>query len=553
MSDRLSQTPPSRTARASQQSAPDIGRSTALMSGAVVISRITGFIRTWAMAFALGSTFLTSSYSVANNLPNLLFELVCGGVIVTAFLPVYLEVKAQQGTRAANEYASALVTIVAIFTLIISVLGIIFSDQVVLTMMFLTPADNIDLASYFFKFFSIQIACYSIAAITSGLLNAEREYLWPAIAPVFNNLVTIVTMFAFVPLSRIDIELAKVCLAVGTTLGVIVQLLVQIPTVIKRGLRLTLNVKFNNPALKKTVVTGSPIMVITVMMFITVAFETSTALKISDAGPAVIAYARMWWTLPYSFFAVPITTTLFTELSRLHTAGDDDAYNTTMISGLRQQIFFTLPCAALLALLAAPLISLYKSGQFTADDVRVVASYLVMYAPSLPLYAVMMYLNKVFGSLQKMKVAACVYAITGLFYLVLLYALSSWDTPLSHLGLALIPFAYLLSLVADLVITLGYLHKVRATLNLRPIMRTAGISAVVTGVAAAVAYLLLQVTTVFFGSYTDSLLSAFAITALSGFGGLFAGFGGAMALRVDEARYLNRLMSKVARRFARSA
>ena len=93
--------------------AESVGASAALISICVIASRITGFARTWAMAFALGSTFVSSSYQVANNLPNMLYELVMGGMLITAFLPVYLSVKKQLGRERGNEYASNLLTIVA--------------------------------------------------------------------------------------------------------------------------------------------------------------------------------------------------------------------------------------------------------------------------------------------------------------------------------------------------------------------------------------------------------------------------------------------------------
>ena len=71
--------------------ARQVARSTAMMSGLTLVSRATGFIRTWAMAFALGNTVIAASYSLANNLPNMIYELVAGGVLSTAFLPIYLQ------------------------------------------------------------------------------------------------------------------------------------------------------------------------------------------------------------------------------------------------------------------------------------------------------------------------------------------------------------------------------------------------------------------------------------------------------------------------------
>mgnify|MGYP000308513872 CR=1 FL=1 len=70
-----------------------VGRSAALMSVLVIVSRLTGFFRTWGQAYAIGVTVMASCYSIANNLPNQLYELVVAGMLTTAFLPVYMSVR----------------------------------------------------------------------------------------------------------------------------------------------------------------------------------------------------------------------------------------------------------------------------------------------------------------------------------------------------------------------------------------------------------------------------------------------------------------------------
>ena len=77
-------------------------KNTGLMTAGTMLSRISGLLRTWAMAFALGNTVLTSAYQVANNLPNVLYDLVAGGFLATAFLPVLLLQKARYGWRGQN-------------------------------------------------------------------------------------------------------------------------------------------------------------------------------------------------------------------------------------------------------------------------------------------------------------------------------------------------------------------------------------------------------------------------------------------------------------------
>ena len=76
-----------------------VGRSARLMTGLIVVSRVTGFVRTWVMGVALGVSLLSTSYQVAQNLPAMLYDLVMGGMLVTAFLPVYMDVRRRRGKR----------------------------------------------------------------------------------------------------------------------------------------------------------------------------------------------------------------------------------------------------------------------------------------------------------------------------------------------------------------------------------------------------------------------------------------------------------------------
>ena len=143
-----------------ESKASSVGASAVLMSVCVLFSRITGFLRTWAMAFALGSSFLSSSYQVANNLPNMLYELVMGGMLVTAFLPVYISVKKKSGTGAGNAYASNLLTLVTIFLGVLSVLCMVFPAQVIYTQTFYSDQSSSALATFFFQYFAIQLVFY---------------------------------------------------------------------------------------------------------------------------------------------------------------------------------------------------------------------------------------------------------------------------------------------------------------------------------------------------------------------------------------------------------
>ena len=156
-----------------------VGRSTALMSALVIVSRLTGFLRTWGQAYALGVTVTASCYSVANNLPNQLYEIVVGGMLVTAFLPVYMSVKQREGEKGASRYTSNLVSIVTLLMGAVAVLGFVFAAQLVWTQSFSATSDfDAGFATYLFRFFVVEVVLYSLSSIFSGVLNAERDYFW---------------------------------------------------------------------------------------------------------------------------------------------------------------------------------------------------------------------------------------------------------------------------------------------------------------------------------------------------------------------------------------
>ena len=237
-----------------------VGRSAGLMTVLTIVSRVTGFIRTWAMAAAIGMSLLSSSYQVANNLPNMLYELVMGGMLVTAFLPVYMGVRREQGREASNEYVGNLLGILLLLLGGISVLGTVFAPGFIWTQSFLSgDGGSMDTAAFMFRFFAIQILFYGLGSVFSGVLNAHRDYFWSTFAPVLNNVIVIASFMGFDPVSAQFGEHAGVILiSLGTTLGVFVQMACQIPALGKHGVHPHIHIDFKDPALRQTIKLGIP-------------------------------------------------------------------------------------------------------------------------------------------------------------------------------------------------------------------------------------------------------------------------------------------------------
>ena len=520
-----------------------VGRSAALMSVLVVVSRLTGFLRTWGQAYAIGVTVMASCYSVANNLPNQLYELVAAGMLTTAFLPVYMTVKKRAGAEGASSYTSNLVSIVLVVMGAVAVLGFIFAAQMVYTQSFTaTDEFDFDLTVYFFRFFVIEVVLYALSSIFSGVLNAERDYFWGQAAPIFNNFVTTASFLLYAALAESNPQAALLVLALGNPLGVAVQVFLQIPPMLRHGIRLRFRIDLHDPLLKETLKIGVPSVVVVVASFVTTSVQSTSALSVEATGASITYYSRLWYTLPYSILTVPITTAMFTELSDYWARGDRTSFARGIVTGSGQILFFSVPFMFYLIVFSVPLISILAAGSFSEEALAMTSSYLAVYAISLPTYAVYMYLQKVASSMRRMMLCAFANAAAAVVQVVTLLVF----TPV--VGLNFVALSSTLFFVTLCVVMFASLHRALGHVGLGGLFASA-LRALALGLAGAlVGALILHLLNALIGDCMGSLLRSAAYCVLAGVPALVVTYGGGMLLHVPEAEMIRRLARRVVRR-----
>lgn len=520
-----------------------VGRNAALMSALVLVSRLTGFLRTWGQAYAIGVTVMASCYSVANNLPNLLYELVVAGMLSTAFLPVYMSVKKRAGTEGASEYTSNLVSLSLIVMGTVTVLGFVFAAQLVWTQSFSATSEfDSDLAVWFFRFFVIEVVLYTLSSIFSGVLNAERDYLWSSAAPIFNNVVTTASFFAYAALADSSPTLALVILALGNPLGVAIQVVVQMPSMWRHGIRLRWRVDLHDPDLHDTLKIGIPAFVVMAADFVCSSVQSSAALSVDATGASIAYYARLWYTLPYAILTVPVTTAMFTELSDSWSRGDEGSFRQGITSGMRQILFFMLPFMLYLIVFSIPLISVMAGSSFTDAQVLTTAEYLSVYALSLPLYGICMYLQKVVSSMRRMRLFALACVIGAAVQVCLLMSLTT------TFGLSFVPLTIFPYYVAIDAIVLVSLRRRLGPIGLRGTLASAARSFAIGLAGAAVGAAVLVGLTVAFGSCLGSPARALVYTVCGGVPSLVVTYGLAFLWRMPETAIIRSLARRVVRR-----
>lgn len=423
-----------------------VGRSTAIMSAATLLSRATGFARMWATALALGAGAAASAYNIANNVPNMIFELVAGGILASLFIPTFTEVRDEQGEAAAWRFASQIFNIMALLLGAIAVVGALLPEPFIWTQTFRMDPEKAssvrDTAEFFFRFFSIQVVIYGVGMVIQAVLNAQRKYLWPALGPVFNNLIVIATLI-FVATQPLTTKTLAI-LAIGTSLGVVGMFAVMVPSLAKSNFKYSFSLGLNNPAIHQMLKLGIPTFLYVITNLISVSFRNASALSVGEYGPSVLMYAWTWYQLPYGIIAVALATALFTELSIYASKKDMSSFKRAFSMGLRTTSIMIIPSSVLLYVLATPLTTLFLAGRFEESDIPLVAGVLKSWAFALTFYACMMFVLRAFYSLKDTLTPALANIGTSIVqvigYLVLTTGLGAW----TGLGLSGIPIADLI-------------------------------------------------------------------------------------------------------------
>lgn len=382
------------------------------MAVATTISRVTGYMRILAFAIAFGATStvvfrgvqarVNDSYNLANVMPNMIYELILGGILSSLFIPTFVEYLTKESEEEAWKVASIITNIALILTGAVTLLGIIFAYGLVKLQALAVAPKELVLPVFFFKFFIAQIIFYSLCAIFFGLLNSYHHFTAPAIAPIFNNTVVILTLFFwYIPMAQKNMELALTGLAVGTTLGVVSMALVQVPALIKLGVRYYPIVDWKHPAIKKIMVLAGPVLGYVIAHQIGYTFGVNNLAYPLKGGVTAYQYSWYFYQLPYGIFAVSIITALFPVLSEKISQGDLAGFKKQFSLGIRTTSFVIIPMAVYLFVLSRPMIGLFlQYKKFSQADTALTAPVLSFFALGLLSFSIFMLLQKTYYSMQ---------------------------------------------------------------------------------------------------------------------------------------------------------
>lgn len=492
-------------------------KSAVFMVFATVMAKALGLLRDILIAAHYGTTVEAVAYDAASRLPILLFDLVIGGVVTAAFIPIFNELLVKHGRDKAFEFADHYITLVILITLILALLGVALAAPLV--EFFIPDASDAakDLAIYLTRIMFPMIIFTGLAFAFVGVLLSLGEFRIPAIISLVSNGVMVIYLFA------LDRVFGVVGLAVSMLFGWLLQAFVQIPRMNSLGYRYRPRLDLRSPYIRQSAMGALPILLGTWTAPVCSLINTRFASGI-DEGRAVTAlgYANRFYTMIIGVFSYVATNLLFPYISKATASGEKKEANKLMISSVRILMLVIMPITAGIVVLARPLVSvIYERGEFNSHDVSLTAVALGFYTFGMVFTAVNEVLTKAFFARKDFKVPMYASFIAMASNLILVYILSD------ALGIGGV------ALASGIAVAVGCIFNYVALLRLDKVLFTR--TDVADLIKMAISSVIMAVTVYFVSLNIDANIPKLILGVATG---VVVYFAVCVLLRVDEVMYI---------------
>ena len=523
----------------SQPSSPENTEQTGIAQAAGLIalgniaSRVLGLVREQLIAYLFGATGLVSAFGIANKVPKMIYELLVGGMLSAALVPVFSQVAEQKGRPALWALFSRVASLLAIVLAALVLLLEVLAPQIAWLLGGGFEPELQAALARMLRIITPAVLLFGLSGVVTGLLYALRRFAFPAFAAAVFNLGIIIA--APLLAGRLD----AYSLAVGVLLGSVLQLLIQIPAM--RDVRFRFRLDLSDPALRRILVLYLPIALGLIVSNVQVGIDQRLASSTGESSVAWMDRATTLIQLPHGLVAVAISLAVLPTLSRQSATGDQEGFRRTLGLGLRLVLVLIIPATLGLLVMAEPITSLiFEHGKFTTNDTFWTAWALRCYLAGLIFAAIDWPLNYAFYARQDTLTPALVGILSVCVYLIVALALLK---PLGMLGLVLADSAKHLShAVTMLILTWRRIGN----LSDQKLGHTAGKALLASAVMAALIALALNATSRISGlsGFSGQLIAVL----LPAGAGILAYLALSSALRIEEISRLRVMVQQRLRR-----
>ncbi len=517
-----------------------------------VASRVLGMAREIAVTSLFGASRATDAFYVATLVPRTLYDLMIGGQLNGAIIPVLSEVVTKEGQKALWQLVSVLLSLVTVAVSALVLILMLFAPQVVVLVGSGYDAPTQALAAELLRLTSPALIFLSLFAVLSGTLYALRAFTLPAMAgAVFNGCIVLGTILLAPPLRLMPIVSGTSvqwiaarpaegirAAALGWLIGAFVQMVLQLPGL--RGSRMHFTLHWNHPAVRKIGRLYTPVMFSLIIDALVRFFSYNFASQTGESSLSYMNWATTLIQFPQGLVATAISIAILPTLARqsvLIARDGDRPFKDTLGLGLRLALILIIPAAVGLFSLALPIVRLiFEHGAFTYADSVITSLALRLYLLGLPFAAVDLLLVYGFYAQQDTLTPALI----GLVSLVVYMAVAI--TLLPTYGLFALMLADSAKQVTHCLLSAYILSRRMHGLGNQRLALTIGKSVLAAGVMGVVCWVTLPLLERAIGS--TGLVREAVLVGTSGGVSVAVFLIMAALLRLEELRWLARLLRR---------
>jgi putative peptidoglycan lipid II flippase len=392
-------------------------KSASIISLVTIVSRVLGYVRDQRIALLLGTTPAADAYVLAYRIPNLFRRLVAEGSMTASFIPVFTTYMSEKTKEEVWDFANKLFWTLALVVAIITILGMVFSPAVVhlFAGKNIAGAQAIELNRIVFPY----LFFVALAALAMGILNCFHIFGLPAATPVILNIATIAFTFAVV---RSHFKDAATAIVVGILVGGVLQFLMQVPSLVRKGMKFSFGLSFSHPGIRNVARLMIPrlfgIGIGQINLFIDTRFATAS--QMPEGSLAALYLADRVMELVLGGYAIAVATAILPMMSHQAAAKDYESLKKTLAFSVRIVAFITIPAALGLMILREPIVRvLFQHGAFDPESTKLTARALLYYAIGLPALASVKLVVPAFYSTSDTKTPVIVASFSLIINIVL--------------------------------------------------------------------------------------------------------------------------------------
>ena len=443
------------------------------------LSRVTGIVRDVVILAEFDLSGQLDAYQAAFRIPDMIFEVVAGGALASAFLPTFTQLLQRKGDTKAWQLFNQTINAVTLILTVLAAIGIVAAPWLVRTALVpgFTPDQQL-LVAQLMRWLLLGTVVYGASGLCMAALNAKQHFVLPALVPSLRNLAIIAGALFLTD------SLGIYGLAVGAVTGSLLHLLAQVPAVIRQGMRYEFKLSWRDADLRHIGFLMLPRMVGLLFFHLNFIVNTNLVSHLGQGSVSALEYGFRLMLLPFGLFGQALAIAAFPTFSIQAEAGNWENLQHTFWRSIRMVVFLALPAAAGMYLLRLPLIEvLYQRGSFTAESTIQVAYALQFFLTGLLAYSVVEITVRAFYAFHDTRTPV----IAGVLIALLNIALSVWWVRI--LGFGGPALANGVATTIEMVLLLMLLRRKLPGLTYGPLLRgLAQVGVATAGMAALLWY-----------------------------------------------------------------